>query len=34
MHSPVESTAAALPATDPPLPQGTEPPAYMLPFGI
>jgi hypothetical protein len=34
MHSPVESTAAALPATDPPVPPGTEPPAYMLPFGI
>lgn len=31
---PAERTARALPATDPPVPPGTEPPAYMLPFGI
>jgi hypothetical protein len=31
---PAERTVAALPATDPPVPPGTEPPAYLLPFGI
>lgn len=31
---PTERVALALPATDPPVPPGTEPPAYMLPFGI
>jgi hypothetical protein len=31
---PAQKTALARPATDPPVPPGTEPPAYMLPFGI
>ena len=31
---PVERTSQALPATDPPVPPGTQPKAYMQPFGI
>ncbi|MEO7854385.1 MAG: hypothetical protein ABIR94_19365 [Rubrivivax sp.] len=30
---PAEKTALARPATDPPVPPGAEPPAYMLPLG-
>jgi hypothetical protein len=31
---PAEQAALARPATDPPVPAGTEPPAYMLPLGV